>query len=98
MISWVDDLIDFGPKEEVLQNQEEFKKHFDVDNIGWMDEHVGCKVHINRNQASMKITQLVLIQSFKDEFDLPTKTYHTPAEPGQVLQYLEESDVLGPNE
>ena len=35
---------------------------------------------------SMKITQPVLLQSFKDEFALPNYTFDTPAIQGQVLQ------------
>ena len=59
-----------------------------------MDEYVGCKVNIDRERVSMHITQPVLLQSFEDEFDLPTKTTETPAEPGKVLQPSDEGDVL----
>ena len=91
----MDDLIAFGPKEDVLRNKEEFKKHFEVDDVGWMDEYVGCKVDVDRQNTTMKITQPVLLQSFHDEFQLPEKTYDTPAEPGQVLNASDESDILG---
>ena len=43
----------------------------------------------------MKITQLVLLQSFKDEFQLPDKTHSTSAEPGQVLQEAKKEDIIG---
>ena len=33
----------------------------------------------------MKLTQPVLIQSFEDEFDLPSENYKTPAGPGTTL-------------
>jgi hypothetical protein len=33
----------------------------------------------------MKLTQPVMIQSFKDEFDLPDDSPHLPASPGEVL-------------
>ena len=97
-VSWVDDLINFGPKEEVLQNKEEFQKQFECDDVGWMNEYVGCKVNINRKENAMKITQPVLLQSFKDEFDLPTKSYDTPAEPRQILDPADASDILGKQE
>ena len=42
----------------------------------------------------MKLTQPVLIQSFSDEFDLPTKDYNTPAEPKSVLRHSEDNEVL----
>ena len=97
-MSWVDDLIAFGPKEEVFQNKEEFKMHFEVDDVGWMEEYVGCKVDIDRENRTMQITQPVLLQSFKDEFELPDKAYNTPAEPGQVLEEALDDEVLGDEE
>ena len=97
-VSWVDDLINFGPKIDVLQNKEEFKQEFECDDVGWMEEYVGCKVNVDREKKVMKITQPVLLQSFVDEFELPDKSYDTPAEPRQVLDPANEGDVLGPNE
>ena len=70
----VDDLIAFGPHEEVLLNKEEFTMHFEVDNVGWMNEYIGCKVDVDREKTTMKITQPVLLQSFEDKFQLPEKT------------------------
>ena len=63
-----------------------------------MEEYVGCKVNVDRENNVMKITQPVLLQSFKDEFELPNKCYDTPAEPRQVLDPADEGDVLGPKE
>ena len=82
-------------KKKYSEIRRSLKKHFEVDDVGWMDEYVGCKVEINRNDTTMKITQPVLLQSFEDEFQLPNQTYDTPAIPGQVLQQSEDSDVLG---
>ena len=53
---------------------------------------------IDRQKATMKITQLVLLQSFKDEFQLPDKAHNTPAEPGQVLHEAKEGEILGDEE
>ena len=33
----------------------------------------------------MHLTQLVLLQSFEDEFEMPTMIYSTPAAPGTTL-------------
>ena len=63
-----------------------------------MEEYVGCKVDINREKASMKITQPMLLQSFKDEFDLSDKANNTPKEPGQVLHESKEEEILGEDE
>ena len=67
---------------------------FDCDVIGSMDEYVGCKVTYNKEERWIKLTQPVLLQSFKDEFELPTSLPNTPAEPGQILMPSDEENVL----
>ena len=89
-ISWVDDLIAIGPREEVLENKEQVKKYFECDDIGFLEEYVGCKVERNVNEGSVKFTQPVLLQSFEDEFTLPTLRYSIPSEVKQVLQHGDE--------
>ena len=93
-ISWIDNLITLRPKEDVMKNKEVFKKNFKVDNVGWMNEYVGCKVDVNRDDGVLKLTQPVLIQSLSNEFDLPNKDYNTPAEPKSVLRHSEDEEVL----
>ena len=93
-LSWVDDLIAIGPKEDVFKNKEDFKTHFECDDIGWLEEYVGCKIDIDRKERKLKFTQPVLIQSFTDEFNLPSRKFDTPAEQGQVLSASEEGDLL----
>ena len=93
-ISWVDDLIAIGPREEVLENKEQVKKYFECDDIGFLEEYVGCKVERNKNEVSVKFTQPVLLQSFEDEFELPTLRYSIPAEAKQVLQHGDEETCL----
>ena len=44
---------------------------FDCDDVGEMNEYVGCKVDYDREQKRIRLTQPVMIQSFVDEFDLP---------------------------
>ena len=49
----------------------------------------------------MKITQPVLVQSFKDEYDLPIGEghgYSTPAEPGQILEVEGSEGLLSDKE
>ena len=83
--SWVDNLLLCGNKKDVLKGREALKQHFDLDKIGKLKEYVGCKVKYNREQGTMQLTQPVLVQSFVDEFKLPTKAFTTPMAPGQVL-------------
>ena len=45
-ISWVNNLLAIGPKEDVLKNKEELKRRFECDDIGKLNEYVGCKIDI----------------------------------------------------
>eukprot|EP00957_Ditylum_brightwellii_P123805 9437578-Ditylum_brightwellii.AAC.2 len=62
------------------------KKHFECEDLGEMTEYVGCKVNRDNTDGvcgSLRFTQLVMIQSFEDEFDLPKgKAPVAPGEPG----------------
>ena len=97
-ISWVDDLLTIGPKEDVIKNKEELMKRFECDDIGKLNEYVGCKIDINEEERCMKITQPVLLQSYEDEFDLMNKEFKTPAEAKQVLVKASDDSKLGPDE
>jgi hypothetical protein len=83
--SWVDDILSCGHKTDVDEGREALKQFFDLDEVGELKEYVGNKVEYNREQGYMKLTQPVLIQSFKDEFDLPNQIFKTPAAPGNIL-------------
>ena len=61
------------------------KKYFSLDEVGEVSEYVGCKVEYNKEEGYMKLTQPVLIQSFRDEFELPEIEYKTPAAPNESL-------------
>ena len=96
MISWVDDIFIAGPKEAVDMVATDIQKHFEIDDQGELHEYVGCKIDWDKEQGRIKWTQPVLLQSFKDEFDLPTtgREPMTPATPGEVLQKTEEGSEL----
>ena len=86
-ISWVDDCLVAGPKKQVLKAKSEMKELFDCDDIGELKEYVGCKVEHNGANGTVKFTQPVLLQSFRDEFKIPDSVHHeTPASPGEVLR------------
>ena len=66
---------------------------FDCDEIGELMEYIKCK--IERGEGWMKLTQPVLLQSFKDKFDLPdVKTPNTLAAPGEVLRSSTDMSLL----
>jgi hypothetical protein len=62
-MSWVDDILIAGKKEDVLRAKRSLAQHFTLDEQGEMFEYVGCKVENNRQQRWMKLTQPVMIQS-----------------------------------
>jgi hypothetical protein len=88
IVIWVvviDDCAGTGPEKELLESKAALKEIFDCDDQGIMTEYIGCK--IERGSGYMKILQPVLIQSFKDEFDVDlSMPLATPAAPGQVLR------------
>ena len=93
--SWVDDLLNIGPKKtKVLESVEELKAKVECDDTGELKEYVGCKLEIDIEKQRMKWTQPVLLQSFTDEFKLPKENFETPAAPGTVLQAIEDGDNL----
>jgi hypothetical protein len=70
------------------------KSRFECDDLGELNEYVGCK--IDRNEDYVKFTQPVLIQSYEDEFDLhKSRQVFTPAEQGKVLMKCKEGTELG---
>ena len=59
------------------------------DDVGELNKYVGCKIDYNKMEGSIKIMQLILIQSFEDEFNLPNLKPNTLAILGSVLQPVE---------
>lgn len=92
-ISWIDDCFVVGPAQGVKEAKIALMERFDCDEVGNMDEYVGCKLERNWEERSIKITQPVLLQSFEDEFDMPDlKPRWTPAEGGQMLMTCDEEN------
>jgi hypothetical protein len=92
-VTWVDDCLVCGKKEAVLAAKKHLMERFDCDEVGELTECIGCK--IDHGDGFMKLTQPVLLQNFKDGFNLPeTKTPNTPATPGEVLQLGKEGSLL----
>ena len=53
--------------------------------MGEVTEYIGCKISRNEERRSFKFTQPVMIQNFKDEFDVGNRKPTTPEEAGSVL-------------
>ena len=86
-LTWVDDCLIIGDKATVIEEKEKWKKLFECDDVGELKEYVGCKIDYNKNDRYVKLTQPVMIQSFRDEYDLPDDGPEPkiPAEAGTVL-------------
>ena len=85
----------WGPSEIIPVESKKFTCRFDCDEVGEVREYVGCKVEQNKNDGSIKFTQPVLLQSYKDEFELSDKKPLTPAEAGNVLMKADKKDAVG---
>ena len=56
-VSWVDDLMFWGPKTMVQEEKTELTDRFDCDDVGDVEEYVGCQININEDEGWMKVTQ-----------------------------------------
>jgi len=65
-MSWVDDCIVCGDKQNVLVEKEKFKEQFDCDDIGELKEYIGCKIDYEPETGQLKLMQPVWIWSFVD--------------------------------
>ena len=94
-LSWIDDCMCWGAKSVVMKENEEFMRRFNCDDVGEVREYVGCKIDRDWKNGSMKFTQPVMLQSFKDEFETSDRKPNTPAEAGTVLAKSSESAKVG---
>jgi hypothetical protein len=98
-VSWIDDCLVLGNKIGVEIAKAQMMNRFDCDEVGNMDEYVGCKLERNWDEGWIRFLQPVLLQSYKDEFNLPDeKEPKTPAETGQILMPCNENDGVSPAE
>jgi len=94
-MSWVDDCFVCGKDKAVKDAKAKMMEEFDCDDLGPLQEYVGCKIDYNREEGWLRFTQPVLVQSFVDEFGITdVKAPKTPAPAGQVLRKAEEKDCM----
>jgi hypothetical protein len=98
-ISWFDDCLVACKKKGVIIAKGQMTARFDCEEIGEVDEYVGCKVERNYEENSIKLTQPVMLQSFVDEFDLPNgPAPDTPATPCRALVKADTTDCIPADE
>jgi hypothetical protein len=94
IVSWIDNNLIIGPKKAVEKTKKDLMERLDCKDCGDIKEYVGCK--IERTKHSLKFTQPVLMQSYNDRFELPKKSYKTPALAGLVLVAGKKEEALSP--
>lgn len=92
IVSWIDDMLIIGNDKLARETSKDFMSRFDCDDCGEIAEYVGCK--IERKEGELTFTQPVLLQSFEDEFKLPSRVAGTPAAGGTMLKKPKEADIL----
>ena len=76
----------WGLKSVVPEENKNFTRRFDCDDVGKVKEYVGCKIEMDVNSRSMKLVQPVMLQRFSDEFETSINCNpRTPAEAGTVF-------------
>jgi hypothetical protein len=96
--SWFDERFFItGPETDLLELKENIMKEVECDDSGEIQEFVGCKIDHDKEKRSMKITQPVLLQSFKDEFGVETgnEVPKTPGIPYKALRLGNEPILEG---
>jgi hypothetical protein len=94
IVLWIDDNLIIRSKKAVKKTKKDLMERFDCKDCEDIKEYMGCK--IVRTKNSLKFTQPVLMQSYSDEFDLPKKSYRTPAPAGSVLVAGKKEEALSP--
>jgi hypothetical protein len=89
-ISYIDDLLTVGKEHVVDTAKENMMKQFDCEDVGDLQEYIGCKLEIDKKNKTAKLTQPVLLQSLRDEFVIHEGTVDIPATAGTILTYKHE--------
>jgi hypothetical protein len=50
-LSWVDDCLFLGKRDDVIGAADEMKLFFEFDKVGFTDNYVGCKINMNNNKG-----------------------------------------------
>jgi len=82
-LTWIDDCLIAGDEKGVKTTKEQIKGRFDCDDVGLFNEYVGCKIEYD--EKLIRFTQLVLLQSFEDEFKCKAPKVMVPVEAGAIL-------------
>ena len=80
-----------GTQEVVDKPKKDLMASSKCEDCGKMKEQVGNKL-TSLEERGLKFTQDVLIQSFKDKYDICDKKWSTPVAPRSVLEKAKEGE------
>ena len=97
-LTWIHDKLCIAHRDCVKSEKEMLMQHFKCDDIGIIEDFIGCKIDIDHEERSLTMTQPVLVQSLTDKFeDIPQGAMPmTPAKPGSIITKGEEDVKLSP--
>jgi hypothetical protein len=85
-----------GVDSDLINLKQDIMNSVECDDGGELKEYVGCKIDHDKEKSTLKITQPVLLQSFKDEFAIEGSEFpNTPGVPLKPLQLGKEPPVTG---
>jgi hypothetical protein len=79
MIFWINDNMILDPNNLVMQIKNDLMKQFECNDCGRLEKYVGNKIDYIGKDA-IRFTQNMLMQSYSDKFELPKRSYNTPAQ------------------
>jgi hypothetical protein len=100
-ISWVDDCLLVGHRDEFKKYHEMMNEYFGCDNVGELMEYVGwgCKIERKMDSKLLVISQLVIMQNFIDEFCIiSSNKIETLASSGELFSPVSSGDELNEKE
>ena len=97
-LTWIDKELCIANAKHVEHKKELLKKHFEYDDIGRVQDYIGCKIDISDDGRSFKMMQPVLVRSVANEFEdiVHRRMPLVPAKPGDILTKCKNSNKLTP--
>ena len=85
-LTWIDKLC-IAHRYCAKSEKDLLMQHFKYDDIRKVEDYIGCKIVIDCERKSLKMTQPELVKNFTDEFEdiVQGAMPMTPAIPGSIL-------------
>ena len=94
-LSYIGGRVVWDTKKLTMKENSEFTKRFECDNVGGVKEYMNSKVEHDYEEKILWFAQPVMLQSFGDEFKLPTeRKYATSTNHGSILVKRELDQIV----